>query len=130
MELVLAVDVEPEYHQILMTVVGADIGEPGAWPEWTDGSGGAVSGSRGVLVATWSDDNDPVRVRVYRGRPPLQGWSHVHTGQLIVGAEGLAVGMAVSAVEHRMPAPPGITNVEVWVRPQDWPNEVTFVLDA
>jgi hypothetical protein len=126
-ELMLAVDVEPEYSQIMMSVVGCDPNEPGAWPEWA-GDVGAVSGSRAVLVATWSDDNDPVAVSVYRGRPLLDEWSHVHTARLIVGIGGLAVGMTVSAVEHTVPAPQGPMNVEVWVRPAAWPGEVTFVL--
>lgn len=86
-------------------------------------------GSRTVLVATWSDDNDPVAVAVFRGRPPLDGWTHVHTARLLVGTEGLAVGMTVSAAEHRMPAPQGPTTAEVWVRPKDNPGAVTFVLE-
>jgi len=127
-QLLLAVDVEPEYTQIQMSVVGWDPDEPGASPEWGD-EVGAVSGSRVVLVRTWSDENDPVAVAVYRGRPPLDGWFHVHTAQFVVGRRGLAVGMTVSAVEHEVPAPQGPTGVEVWVRPVEQPSEVTFVLD-
>jgi hypothetical protein len=125
---ILAVGIEPEYLQIRMSVVGSAPDEPGAWPDWPDDADGAVSGSGAVLVATWPDDNDPVAVEVYRGRPALDGWTHVHTAQLVVGTEGLAVGMTVSAVEHVVPARHGLTAVEVWVRPKDWPSEVTFVL--
>ncbi len=123
----LAAVVEPEYGQIRMSVLGCDSGEPGAWPQWA-GEVGAVSGSGGILVATWSDDNDPVAVSVCRGRPALDGWSHVHTARLIVGAGGLAVGMTVSAVGYPVAAPAGPVTVEVWVLPEDCPSEVTFVL--
>jgi hypothetical protein len=126
--LLLAVDVEPEFHQIMVSVVGVGPDEPGAWPEWADGVG-AVSGSRAVLVATWSDEDDPVAVTVCRGRPALDGWTHIHTARLLVGADGLAVGMTVSAVEHIVPTPPGRTTVEVWVRPENNPGAVTFVLE-
>jgi hypothetical protein len=80
-------------------------------------------------VATWDDDNDPVTVTVYRGRPPIEGWSYIHTARLTVGTRGLVVGMTVSAVEHPVPAPPGPMKVEVWARPENWPGEIRFVLE-
>jgi hypothetical protein len=123
----LAVAIEPEYGQIMMSVAGCDPDEPGAWPEWSTNVG-AVSGTRAVLVATWSDENDPVAVSVYRGRSSESGWTHVHTAHLVVGSDGLTFGMTVSAVEHRVPAAPGPTPVEVWVRPAEYPSEVRFVV--
>jgi len=126
-DLLLTVDIEPEFHQIMMSVAGVDPDEPDALLEWIDGAG-ANSDNSQILVATWSDDNDPVAVSVWRDRPQLDGWTHVHTAQLIVGSKGLLVGMTVSAVWHGIAAHQGPTVVEVWVRPEYQPREVNFVL--
>lgn len=93
-----------------------------------DGSHDAVSGTAMILVATWADDRPPVAVKVYDGRPDLDGWALVHTARLVVGTDGIDVGMTVSATEHWVPAPAGPTTVEVWVRDRDERGEVTFVL--
>jgi hypothetical protein len=128
-ELLLAVPVEPEYLQIKMSATEPDL-EPSGWPTWDDTSR-AVSGTQCILVATWSDDMDPVAVEVYRGRPRLDDhWTHVHTAHLVVGDHGVEVGMTVSDVQHFVDLPPGETTVEVWVRPADSPSEVIFVLPA
>ncbi|WP_344498349.1 hypothetical protein [Dactylosporangium maewongense] len=123
-ELLLEVGIEPEYSQIRLSVTGGDC----SVPEWGGGPHTAVSGPGMMLVATWSDDCGPVTVRVYDGRPVLDGWSLVHAGRLEVGPAGLDAGMTVSAVEHWVPVPEGLVEVEVWVRDPAGPGEVTFVL--
>ena len=94
-EQLLAVDIEPGYDQIRMSAVRVGATEPEDWPDWAD-EDGAVSGTGTILVATWSDNNGPVAVTVYRGRPALEGWTHIHTARLIVeccatfGVSGMA----------------------------------------
>ena len=92
------------------------------------GSHDGEFGTRVVLVEAWADDRGPVAVTVYGGRPDLDGWTLVHTARLLVGTDGIDVGMTVSAVEHWVPAPEGPTAVEVWVHDPDDRGEVTFVL--
>lgn len=122
--MLLAVGVEAEHGQIRLSVTGGDL--DAGW--WGDGQRDAVSGKGTILVATRSDDRAPVAVRVYAGRPGLDGWTLVHTAELEVGTDGIDVGMTVSAVEHWVPVPEGRTTVEVWVRDPDERGEVTFVL--
>ena len=123
-ELLLEVGIEPECNQIRLSVTGGE----GSVPEWGAGPGVAVPGPGVILVETWADGRGPVSVRVYDGRPPLDGWSLVRTGRLEVGPAGLDAGMTVSAVDHWIPVPEGPVEVEVWVRDPVEPGEVTFVL--
>ena len=60
--------------------------------------------------------------RLHRGLPLL------HPARLVVGTDGIDVGMTVSAVEHWVPVPEGQVTVEVWVHDPDERGEVTFVL--
>lgn len=126
-ELLIHVEVEPEFGQIQMSAVRHGPYEPGYFAERENGGEPAVSGTGAILVSTWSDDNDPVAVLVYRGRPPLAGWTHVHTARILVQDHGLTVGMTVSAIDYPVPASAGTTPIEVWVRPLGWANAVTFV---
>jgi hypothetical protein len=123
-ELLLEVGVEAEYGQIRMSVTGGVFDAP----DWGAGAHDAVSGAGVILVATWGDECDPVTVRVYGGRPDLDGWTLVHTARLLVGTDGIDVGMTVSAVEHWVPVAAGEVAVEVWVHDPDERGEVTFVL--
>lgn len=113
-DLLLDVRIEAEHGHIRMSVTGGDHD--------------AVAGTGQILVATWSDDRAPVAVRVYDGRPDLDGWTLVHTARLLVGTDGIDVGMTVSAVEHWVPVPEGPVTVEVWVHDPGERGEVTFVL--
>ena len=107
-----------------MSVTGRDLDAP----EWGRGPHDAVSGAGQILVATWDDECAPVAVRVYAGRPALHGWTLVHTARLLVGTDGIDVGMTVGAVDHWVPVPEGPVTVEVWVHDPAERGEVTFVL--
>ncbi|WP_327011086.1 hypothetical protein OHA72_29735 [Dactylosporangium sp. NBC_01737] len=123
-ELLLEVGVEAEHGQIRMSVTDGALDAP----DWGDGPHDAVSGTGMILVATWGDECAPVVVRVYDGRPGLDGWTLVHTARLLVGAAGIDVGMTVGAVDHWVPVAQGPVTVEVWIHDLDERGEVTFVL--
>jgi hypothetical protein len=128
-ELLIQVEVEPEFGQVQLSAGRHGPYEPGYFAEPGHGGEPAVSGTGTILVSTWSDDNDPVAVSVYRGRPPLAGWTHVHTAHILVQDDGLTVGMTVSAIDYPVPASAGTAPIEVWVRPLGWASAVTFVLE-
>ena len=124
----LAVEIEPEFGQIVLSAPRGGTPEPGYVGDWADAT--VVSGTGTIFVATRPDDADPVAVRVYDTRPPLDGWSHVHTARLLVQPPGLTVGMTVSAVEYPIPVSAGEAMIEVWVRPVDSASDVTFVIQT
>ena len=148
-ELLIEVGVEAEDGRVRLSVTGAgagvtgrgygpreaaygagEIGVPGRGYGAREAVSGAgevgVSGAGEILVAARA--GGPVTVRVYDGRPDLDGWVLVDTARLVVGTDGVDVGTVESAVDHWVPVQEGVVTVEVWVRGPDEPGEVTFVL--